>query len=486
MVNQAAPTDQLLDTLRGDEMVVLENLCRGSARLSFRLPGVAPRVFVPGALGHTRPFDDALGTIATADTLFIDTDQEILTLVWRSRHELTESERDGSYVVEWTRISEDPALAMAQDAILDDEAGQTVITKNRPWLREDAPAATDRKKPTVPEIELSSVTSHREHRTQPELVLPPPPPPLRPHEHRTQPEIVLPPAPAPAPRVVPRPSPRASQIPPPPVLPSRAHEPQSGIRPAPEPGSVRFAWCDPRRISDLQQHPHYRSFIESWKREPPVSPSLAGSKEDELRTDAEIAFSRVLSGATPTPLDGLVDVSLLLAEGATLFVVEGELRLAFDEAQELAWTVKLARPLSKRGTRLRELLAQADELDGLPLGGTRAFVTDLTSRLRTAWADVSSELPPEFLKANVRDKLLTERAFTKRRVLGGTFVRGELLSSSGAALATFIPETALQYLPLASSFAARMLVEIHPRQEESDPGGAALRAVGIALLVERR
>ncbi len=75
---QAAPPDQLLDVLRPDERIVLENLLPDHARLVTSLPGVAPTIHieVPGA----PPYELRI----SPDTLFIDTDRRVCTLAFRA------------------------------------------------------------------------------------------------------------------------------------------------------------------------------------------------------------------------------------------------------------------------------------------------------------------------------------------------------------------------------------------------------------------
>ena len=87
-----APHDQQAEELRGDERIVLENLHPEHPYLVTGLPGLRPRAFVerPGA-----PIEEVS---LQADTLCIDTDQSICTLVWRARVALG-AVRDGRVLV---------------------------------------------------------------------------------------------------------------------------------------------------------------------------------------------------------------------------------------------------------------------------------------------------------------------------------------------------------------------------------------------------
>lgn len=73
----AAPAERRLPDLAPDATITLEGLAPGRARLDLRLPGIAPIVTIDGAGDPDR------AVLMRCDTLWIDTDREILALVWR-------------------------------------------------------------------------------------------------------------------------------------------------------------------------------------------------------------------------------------------------------------------------------------------------------------------------------------------------------------------------------------------------------------------
>lgn len=73
----AAPEDQRLAELHGSEAILLENLHPEHARLVTKLPSLAPQAFLE--VGQTAPTEVSL----RLDTLWIDTDRSLCTLVWR-------------------------------------------------------------------------------------------------------------------------------------------------------------------------------------------------------------------------------------------------------------------------------------------------------------------------------------------------------------------------------------------------------------------
>jgi hypothetical protein len=88
-----APPDQQADELRANERIVLENLHPEHARLVTSLPGVKPWALVERASGVRE------GVELVADTLWIDTDRGICTLVWRGRLWLRDAREAGRVTV---------------------------------------------------------------------------------------------------------------------------------------------------------------------------------------------------------------------------------------------------------------------------------------------------------------------------------------------------------------------------------------------------
>jgi hypothetical protein len=126
----AAPLDQQVAFLRGDEPIVLEHLHPDHAVLATRLPGVVPRAFADRRLGAPEPVE------MLADTLWIDTDRRKLTIVWRGEARLASPDEAGRVLVAMTNAREPlgweqmrelyralSASGAADRQTIDDEAG---------------------------------------------------------------------------------------------------------------------------------------------------------------------------------------------------------------------------------------------------------------------------------------------------------------------------------------------------------------------------
>lgn len=78
----AAPADQQVPFLKGDEDVEVENLHPAHPKIGFRLPGLRIRCFVEERRRATLSSREVSMSL---DTLFVDMDRERLVLVWRGR-----------------------------------------------------------------------------------------------------------------------------------------------------------------------------------------------------------------------------------------------------------------------------------------------------------------------------------------------------------------------------------------------------------------
>lgn len=84
-----APLDQQIAELRPDERILLENMHADHERLVTKLPGIRPRAIADRATGEREELP------LVADTLWIDTDRKICTVVWRGQLGLRHSQEKG-------------------------------------------------------------------------------------------------------------------------------------------------------------------------------------------------------------------------------------------------------------------------------------------------------------------------------------------------------------------------------------------------------
>lgn len=99
----AAPLDQQIPDLSGDERIVLENIDPHQPYLETKLEGVAPRALIRWASGGRVPVE------LHPDTLFIEVDRGLVSLVWRGQVPVADPARTGWVVVTLDRPSQRPA-----------------------------------------------------------------------------------------------------------------------------------------------------------------------------------------------------------------------------------------------------------------------------------------------------------------------------------------------------------------------------------------
>ncbi len=85
--------------------------------------------------------------------------------------------------------------------------------------------------------------------------------------------------------------------------------------------------------------------------------------------------------------------------------------------------------------------------------------------------------------------LIEERAFARRKVFGGSFVRALLQASArgaatSASVPTYLPSEAAEALPLMRVVPVRLIVEVRPVQDAVESHPLSLRVVALARVVD--
>jgi hypothetical protein len=249
--------------------------------------------------------------------------------------------------------------------------------------------------------------------------------------------------------------------------------------------AVQLVWLDERRINDITEWPAWVSFappvpapappakpVRGQAPPPPVAPDTDG--------DARRQLQHIASAMSAGPLTHPSTAGRPSPEGrASLALFQTEITMDLELPALLETTAELANPLAGNDKRLKDLLDAVREVSKLPLAGTPDFVLQLIHQIRDAWSRANRTFPPQFLVANAERKLLMERTFTRRSLFGETHVRAYAGAGDGAALPLYVPESAVNTLPLALSFSARVIVEVHPTQDSGESSPLALRVLAI-------
>lgn len=90
-------------------------------------------------------------------------------------------------------------------------------------------------------------------------------------------------------------------------------------------------------------------------------------------------------------------------------------------------------------------------------------------------------MPPGYLEAHTERRSLEQRRYRRRTMFGRTYLRA-LLTQAGASepIPVYLPEGLARDLPLYQRFPARLLAEVHLRQDQFEIHPSALKAPAVA------
>ena len=574
-----APRDQQLAELRDNERIVLENLHPEHARLVTSLPGIKPAVFTTRARAGS-----AQRLAMRADTLSIDTDRRIATLVFRgqmpieNRDErvriavLLETPGQEAKVADADRVlasrgsstgiravpgaSPPPAITPPLSADEEDVVGtttlvpipgQTPTAAPLPFAGNPAPAPPRKELPVQPPSGVlpfqspplgpsgASWSAAQAPPPRPPMGSSPdtapvaPPPPRRPFESSSWPagspaDVAAPPPVRPALPVVPPPvaatsregaespwaagnnaggSPTPETIgmaaaaaalatPPSPASPSPAPipAPRPSARARLEPRELlKLLWFDPESVPRIRRKKPFREVLaelEGKALDPDLDdPALA---EDPAAMEDRREVFEILARA---PISEAERIQEALADAVRedgkfvppLLLLAGDLAFPFDELETLKATLTTVTPLVTPGDDVLraniELARDFLKTPGLLSGPLVA--EGLTSRLKDAFAQGKRMVPSGYLEQQTERALLENRHYQKRKLFGGVHLRALLhVSGSSQVVPTYLPADLAESLPLYQRFRARVIVEVHLQEDQSETHSAALRVMAIA------
>jgi hypothetical protein len=257
---------------------------------------------------------------------------------------------------------------------------------------------------------------------------------------------------------------------------------------------LELCWFDPERAPRLRKTPAWSGLFQPPPRKPapqrgaPPPPAEPSSEAEGARAD----FVAVLMKATPFAPDAVESaLEEALGEGGTLtpplVVLAGEIELTLDGAALLAATIAAATPLAAADKRLKETLdlcAETTKGDPPPPD----VIESLLARVRDAWSKANRALPASYLDTQSERTLLEQRRYQKRTLLDAEWIRGLWHGSGSAegAIPAYLPAALEKRLPLFRRFAARLIAETLPQQDQYEAHPLALRVVALARVVRGR
>jgi hypothetical protein len=515
-----APRDQQPQAISESERIVLENLHPMEPRLVTRLPGLQPGAQLEPRGGPARPLQ------MRCDTLTIDTERGVCTLVWRGHVPIGHPDEQGRVVV---TLGKAPAAAPAVAPQAKNPSGTLDVADilNRPGgpalpFAQGAPPVRREEPPAWPAAGLPFQQG-----------APPPAPPVQPSApppvedvraatvHSATPPVAAPrpeapsappvenspwasggrrlfeaapvasvgvaavaaatltsgePAVRPSPPAVARPVVTASPV---------ATGPQAASNPVDE--TLHLVWYDPESVPRIRRKAEWKTILRDLGKKP-LDPDLddPALAKDPMEIEDRREVFEILVNAEATDAAGVNRVLVGAVREDRKFVpglvlTTGELSIAFDELETLKAAVTTVSPLMGSDENLKAAVEAANTFLGSPaLLSAPAVAEGLTTRVRDAFGQGKRALPAGYFDAQVERALLEGRHYKRTGVFGDVFLRGSLLiAGAGQGIPTYLPEGVAKKLPLYRRFAARVIAEVHLQVDQYETHAAALKVVGV-------
>ncbi len=240
---------------------------------------------------------------------------------------------------------------------------------------------------------------------------------------------------------------------------------------------------EPGASARLRRATSWRTVLQAPNRAAQRSSEQAGEDKAAARDarDAVAALRGAAAVALPAiggEIEQAVDDGLFVAP---ILVVEGALELPLDPTGLLRATAEAVAPLCPTDRRLEEAHARVKPFLDAPWLD-RAVAEAERATLLAAVASVGRGQTAEALDAQVERKLRRDRRHVTRSWQGAEHVLAVLVAGDGeksARAQVLLPRAAVDRMPLARRFRARLLVEAYPTDEPDDGDAPVLIAIAV-------
>jgi hypothetical protein len=255
-----------------------------------------------------------------------------------------------------------------------------------------------------------------------------------------------------------------------------------------EPPWVDLIWFEPSYVPRIHKNPEWAKLMAK------ALPAQAPAKEAEAGGDSKptivrTALINVLSKSTPMGAKE-IDEALALRFGGEnaapppLVLLDGELELSFDELETLKILASAAAPLATGDKKLGKVLGLVDEMMKTPFQAAPEIVEGFIQQVRDAWMAANRSLPSTYLGTQTDRILLEQRHYRKRELLDDTWIRSQLaIEGFHGPVPAYLPATLAKKLPLFRRFAARVIVEVLPQQDQYEASPIALRVGALGRVL---
>jgi hypothetical protein len=281
----------------------------------------------------------------------------------------------------------------------------------------------------------------------------------------------------------------AASATPPPA--SKAGAPVAPLQSVARPSSgrgIRLLWHDEESLVRIRNHPRHKPVLR--KRERVVAERRRALETADAEDAAEVLC--VLQGVEPIRD---LDFGAALERGfddegrfeADIVRLDGVLAVALDETELLAALVSTMAPYAKQDERVGSAVDSAIAfLEAARRVGVPEIALRLAESLRLAWGDWSGRpIGSVEIDELASRAVLERRAYRKKHVFGGAHLRATMsIPGSTISHTACLPEACAKSLPLFLRFGVRTLCEVHPKEDATEASASALRVVALARTLD--
>jgi hypothetical protein len=249
----------------------------------------------------------------------------------------------------------------------------------------------------------------------------------------------------------------------------------------------KLIWFDPTCVRRLRAHPLWTDLEVAGLF---VDDGGDAAKQRGSMAERQTVFTVIDSGTPASAEDIEANVAAAMSRGGELdpplIMTAGQLMLAFDELAVLRATITAVLPFLADDEHLGSHVADARELLGTSwLQSADGTAEELTLRIRDAFNATARPLPPDYLHAQTRRIVVSERRYQRRFLFGRCWIRATFTPTGArVGIPTYLPDRLCDELPMFQRFDARILAEVDLREDQYESHPLAMRVLALAREVE--
>ncbi len=251
--------------------------------------------------------------------------------------------------------------------------------------------------------------------------------------------------------------------------------------------ALQLVWFDPDSLPRVHRKEEFKPIVRALEERAPDNdlddPTIARNPADaEDRRDIFEVLSR--GNALDEPALNRALERAVRDDGKfipPLALVDGEVRLFFDELETLRATLTIAAVFSPGDEPLKTAIADARDFLRFPdLRSSPSVTEGYTTRVQEAMKRAKRAVTPTYLDEQAERVLVEARSYQRRAVYGAPHLRAQIqIGNAARPWPLYISESAATRLPMFARFTARVLVEVGFQENQYEQHPSALRVLAL-------